>query len=51
MNAEDANGLGLWQISTVVPARALEATEQALGPVLGVPDHGVDQWVSGKSVV
>ncbi len=49
MNAREktSSDLGLWQVATTVPARALEAAEDALGPVLGVPGHGGDDWVAG----
>ncbi len=49
MNDKDkaSSDLGLWQVAAVVPARALEAAEEALGPVLGVPGHGGDDWVAG----
>lgn len=51
MNDREPSGLGLWQVSTVAPRRALDAMEEALGPVLGVPGCGVDDWVSGVQAI
>ena len=53
-SSDDRGGdgeLGLWRVSLVVQARALEACEAALGPTFGAPGHESDNWVAGIQAV
>jgi ribosomal protein L11 methyltransferase len=43
----DDDDLGLWRITLTVPACALGACEEILGPALGAPGHESDDWIMG----
>jgi len=50
-SADAPSELGLWRVSLVVEARALDACEDALSPVFGAPGHESDDWIAGLQAI
>ena len=48
---EAGSELGLWRVSFVVQFRALDACEEALAPVFGIPGHESNDWIAGLQAV